>query len=133
MFNTDIILNPTSFGGANVNKTYSLVLPLGSDTSIRRVSATASTLPETLKIAHQQQTVSSGGASKLTYYQHLIRLDQAFNDPIYGQGNLSAWLVMRDPIGTSVITSQHRLDLIGRLLAFEQTAGYLDKILNNEP
>lgn len=133
MFNTDITLSPASFGGAAVNKTYSLVLPLGTDTSIRRVSATASTLPETLKIAHQQQTVASGGTSKLAYYQHLIRLDQAFNDPIYGQGNLSAWLVIRDPIGTSVVTAQHRLDIVGRLLAFEQTAGYLDKILNNEP
>lgn len=133
MFNNDLTLNPTAFGGANVNKTYSLVLPLGTDTSIRRVSSTANTLPETLKIAHQQQTVNQVGYQPLVYWQHLIRMDQAFQDTTFGSGNLSAWLVIRDPIGVASITSQNRLDMIGRLLAFEQTATYLDKILNNEP
>lgn len=133
MFNNDITLNPTSFGGANVNKTYSLVLPLGTDTSIRRVSGTANTLPETLKVAHQRQTAKQAGFSTLEYVQHLIRLDQSFTDSTYGMGALSAWLVIRDPQGIASITTQHRLDLIGRLLNFEQTAGHLDKLLNSEP
>lgn len=132
MFNTDIPLNPTAFGGTNASKTYSLVLPLGTESSIRRVSSTAATFPETLKIAHQQSSVSNE-VGKLTYNQHLIRLDQSFTDPVKGSGQLSAWLVVRNPIGTTAITGQMIIDLVGRLLAFEQTSGYLDKILNNEP
>lgn len=133
MFNTDLILNPSAFGGANVNKTYSLVLPLGTDTSIRRVSATSATLPETLKIAHQRQQVINPGFAPLVYNQHLIRFDTAFNSAIFGQGTESAWFVIRNAVGVTEFTTQNRLDQIGRLLAFEQTAGYLDKILNNEP
>jgi len=132
MFSTDIALNPTSFGGTNASKTYSLVLPLGSDTSIRRVASTSSTTPEVLKIAHQQSSVKNE-VGLLSYSQHLIRLDESFTDVIKGTGQLSAWLVIRNPIGTTAITSQKILDLVGRLLAFEQTAGNLDKILNNEP
>lgn len=132
MFNTDISLNPTTFGGTNAAKVYSLVLPLGTDTSLRRVSATSATTPETLKIAHQSSS-SKNEVGVLQYSQHLIRLDESFTDPIKGSGQLSAWLVLRNPIGTTVITSQKILDILGRLLAFEQTAGNLDKILNNEP
>jgi hypothetical protein len=132
MFNTDIILNPTAFGGTNANKTYSLVLPLGADSSLRRVSATSATTPETLKIAHQQ-TSSKNEVGTLAYNQHLLRLDQAFTDSIKGTGALSAWFCLRNPIGTTAITSQMIIDLIGRLFAFEQSSGYLDKILNNEP
>jgi len=132
MFNTDISLNPTAFGGTNAAKVYSLVLPLGSDTSIRRVSSTSSTTPEILKIAHQQSQVQNE-VGKLAYNQHLIRLDQSFTDVVKGTGVLSAWLVVRNPIGTTAITSQMIIDIIGRLFAFEQTSGALDKILNNEP
>lgn len=132
MFNTDITLNPLSMGGSNVDKTYSLVLPLGADRSLRRVAATSSTTPETLSIAHQQSSAKNE-VGVLAYSQHMIRLDESFLDPVKGSGMLSAWLVIRNPQGTSVITSQKILDIIGRLLKFEQTAGYLDKILNNEP
>lgn len=132
MFNTDISLNPTSFGGTNAAKVYSLVLPLSTDSSLRRVSSTSATTPETLKIAHQQSS-SKNEVGVLQYNQHLIRLDQSFTDTIKGTGQLSAWLVIRNPIGTTAITSQMIIDLVGRLFAFEQTAGNLDKILNNEP
>lgn len=132
MFSTDISLNPTSFGGTNAAKVYSLVLPLSTDASLRRVSATSATTPETLKIAHQSSS-SKNEVGVLAYGQHLIRLDQAFTDPVKGTGTLSAWLVLRNPIGTTVITSQSIIDILGRLIAFEQTAGTLDKVLNNEP
>lgn len=132
MFSTDISLNPTSFGGTNASKVYSLVLPLSTDASLRRVSATSATTPETLKIAHQSSS-SKNEVGVLAYGQHLIRLDQAFTDPVKGTGTLSAWLVLRNPIGTTVITSQSIIDILGRLIAFEQTAGTLDKVLNNEP
>lgn len=132
MFNTDISLNPTSFGGTNAAKVYSLVLPLGSDTSLRRVASTSATTPETLKISHQSSS-SKNEVGVIQYNQHLVRLDESFTDVIKGTGALSAWLVIRNPIGTTAITSQKILDIIGRLFAFEQTAGALDKILNNEP
>lgn len=132
MFNTDISLNPTAFGGTNAAKVYSLVLPLGTDTSLRRVSTTSATTPETLKIAHQLSS-SKNEVGTLQYNQHLIRLDQSFTDAIKGSGQLSAWLVLRNPIGTTAITNQMIIDMVGRLFAFEQTAGALDKILNNEP
>lgn len=132
MFNTDITLNPTAFGGTNANKVYSLVLPLGNDSSIRRVSSTAATTPETLKISHQISSAKNE-VGVIQYGQHLIRLDEVFTDVAKGTGQLSAWMVIRNPLGTTAITSQKIIDIIGRLLAFEQSSGYLDKILNNEP
>lgn len=132
MFSTDISLNPTAFGGTNAAKVYSLVLPLGTDTSLRRVSATSATTPETVKISHQSSS-SKNEVGVIQYQQHLVRLDQSFVDTIKGTGQLSAWMVLRNPIGTTAITSQMIIDIIGRLFAFEQTAGALDKILNNEP
>lgn len=132
MFNNDITLNPQAFGGANADKTYSLVLPLGTDASLRRVSATSSTTPETLKIAHQSSSTKYG-IETLRYDRHLIRLDEAFIDPIKGPGALNAWFVLNNPVGTSVITNQKILDITGRLIAFMRTSGYMDKILNSEP
>lgn len=132
MFGTDVSLNPTAFGGTNAAKVYSLVLPLGSDSSLRRVSSTSATTPETVKISHQVSS-SKNEVGVLQYNQHLIRLDESFTDTLKGSGQLSAWLVIRNPIGTTAVTSQKIIDIIGRLFAFEQTAGALDKILNNEP
>lgn len=132
MFSTDIALNPTSYGGANASKTYSLVLPLGSETSIRRVAATSATTPETLKIAHQQSSTKNE-VGQIVYNQHLVRMDQAFTDTIKGTGALSTWFVIRNPIGVTAVATQDILDLFGRLIAFEQAAGNLAKILNNEP
>lgn len=132
MFNTDVSLNPTSFGGTNAAKVYSLVLPLGNDSSLRRVSSTSATTPETLKISHQVSN-SKNEVGVLQYAQHLIRFDESFTDVIKGSGQLSVWMVIRNPLGTTAVTSQKILDIIGRLIAFEQTAGNLDKILNNEP
>lgn len=132
MFNTDIALNPLAFGGTNAAKTYSLVLPLSSEASLRRVASTSATTPETLKISHQSSS-SKNEVGTIQYGQHLIRLDESFTDVVKGTGALSVWMVVRNPLGTTAITSQKIIDIIGRLLAFEQTSGYLDKILNNEP
>lgn len=128
MFDNDITLNPQTFGGQNVNKVYSLV-GWGSDTSTtRRVSATATTTPETLTVSHRDTKSGS-----LTTSQHLVRTDIELADPVVGRVTMSAWLVIRVPQGTSVITSQVIKDQVGRLIAFEQAAGAIDKILNSEP
>lgn len=128
MFNNDITLNPQSFGGANADKVYSLVSWGGDSSSVRRVSTTAATTPETLKISHR--AIKRG---TVTVDQHLIRVDEQATDTLAGPVQLSAWMVIEVPRGTTVITSQKILDLVGRLIAFERAAGNLDKILNSEP
>lgn len=127
MFNNDITLNPQSFGGQNEDKVYSLV-SVGDTGSLRRVSATSTSTPETLTIGHRS-AVEKG----LTVNQHMVRTDIILNDPDKGEVKVSAWLVIRVPKGTTVVTATVIKDQIGRLLAFEQASGALDKILNMEP
>lgn len=127
MFNNDITLNPQSFGGQNEDKVYSLV-SVGDTGSLRRVSATSTSTPETLTIGHRS-AVEKG----LTVNQHMVRTDIILLDPDKGEVKVSAWLVIRVPKGTTVVTTTVIKDQIGRLLAFEQASGALDKILNMEP
>lgn len=128
MFNNDITLNPTTYGGANTNEVYSLVGWGGDSSSIRRVSTTASTTPTTLRVEHREAE-----KAKIITDQHLVRLDKQFTDPVMGKVILSSWMVIHVPRGTTVITLQEIKDQIGRLIAFEQAVGALDKILNSEP
>lgn len=128
MFADDITLNPQTFGGQNVDKVYSLFSWGGDTSTIRRVSATANTTPETLTVSHRQTK-----AGVVTTNQHMIRVDISLTDPILGQVVVSAWLVIRVPLGTTIVTDQVIKDQVGRLLAFEQSAGALAKILNSEP
>jgi len=130
MFDNAISLNPNAYGGANVAKVYDLVGWGGDSSSIRRVAATATTTPETLVVSHQSSTPKG---SDLTTDQHMVRVDKEFIDPVKGPVKLSAWLVIRVPKGTSVVTDQEIKDNVGRLLAFEQASGALAKILNSEP
>lgn len=130
MFDNAITLNPTSFGGANVNKVYDLIGTGSSSdsSSIRRVSATATTTPETLRIAHQVV-----GSKETPADQHLVRLDKLLTDTIKGQVQLSAWMVIKVPKGTTIVTLQEIKDIVGRLIALEQSSGALDRLLNGEP
>lgn len=128
MFDNAITLNPQTFGGANANKVYDLVSWGGDNSSLRRVSSTATTTPETLAISHRE---FKEGA--VTVDQHLIRLDEVLTDPVLGQTKLSAWMVIRVPRGTSVVTNQKILDIVGRLIALEQGVGNITRILNSEP
>jgi hypothetical protein len=126
MFTYPQSLNPTTFGGANVAKSFDLV-SIDSYRSLSSVAAEATTTPHTLTVSHSQS-----GKDVVTD-RHLVRLDKTFSDPILGPQTLSAYLVISVPKGTSVITLQEIKDMVGRLIAFEQTAGALDKILNREP
>jgi hypothetical protein len=65
--------------------------------------------------------------------RHLVRIDKKFTDTIQGAVTLSAYLVIQVPRGASIVTSQEIKDIVGRVLACEQAAGALDKLLNNEP
>jgi len=123
----DIALNPTTYGGANVSKTYSLLGYSSLSEATRRVAATATTTPETLAIKHREIKVKDCMTD-----QHLVRLDTQLTDPVKGQCQLSARLILEVPKGTTVVTSQMILDIVGRLIGLEQTAGILDKLLNSE-
>jgi len=127
MFNTDVALNPSTYGGAATSKTYSLLGNASISESLRRVSATANSTPETLQIKHRDIKVKDVATG-----QHLVRLDKLFTDPVKGECQLSARLIIEVPKGTSVVTNQEILDIVGRLIAFEQASGNLDKILNAE-
>lgn len=129
MFDNALTLNPTSFGGANTNKVYDLIaMGATNSSSTRRVAATATTKPETLAISHKEVKQGSYTAD-----QHLVRLDTLITDPLLGPVQLSSWLVLKVPKGTTVVTLQEIKDQVGRLLALEQASGALDKILNGEP
>jgi hypothetical protein len=126
MFTYPVSLNPTSFGGANAAKSFDLV-DLQNNRTLSRVAATATTTPETLTVSHSQS------GSVVVYDRHLVRLDKTMTDPILGKVTFSAYLNLVIPRGTSVVTLQEIKDMVGRLIAFEQASGALDKILNNEP
>lgn len=131
MLDNDIPLNPNSYGGANVSKTFSLVsLPGDGGRSVRRVAATSTTTPETLTVSHRQQS-KNGGA--LLVDQHMVRVDKKFVDPVKGPVEINAWLVIQAPQGTSVATVAEIKDQVGRVLAMYMTATHADKILNGEP
>jgi hypothetical protein len=127
MFTYPVSLNPTTYGGANVAKVYDLI-DLDNQRSVSRVGATATTTPETLTVSHQ-----ATGTGLALADRHLVRLDKTLTDPISGKVTLSAYLVLQVPRGTSVVTNQEILDLVGRLLAFEQASGAITKLLNSEP
>lgn len=126
MFTYPITLNPGTYGGASAAKVFDLI-SINDSRSLSRVAATSTTTPETLTVSH-----TSSGKS-VVVDRHLVRLDKSLQDPILGQVQLSAYMVLAVPRGTSVVTSQEIKDIVGRLVAFEQAAGALDKLLNNEP
>lgn len=129
MLDNNIVLNPTSYGGANVAKTYNLVsLPGDGNRSIRRVAATATTAPDLLTVSHRV-TVKGG----VTTDEHMVRIDQQLTDPVVGSAPISAWFVLRAPRGTTVVTEQLIKDAMGRVQAFLQTSGYTLAFINGEP
>jgi uncharacterized protein with von Willebrand factor type A (vWA) domain len=127
MFTYPQSLNPTTYGGANVAKSFDLV-DLQDSRSVSSVSAEATTTPHTLTVSHQ--VVKSG---LVQADRHLVRIDKTFTDPIQGLQTLSAYLVLQVPRSTTVVTLQEIKDCVGRLIAFEQAAGALDRLLNREP
>lgn len=126
MFTYPQSLNPTSFGGAAVAKSFDLV-SIQQFRSVSSVAAESTTTPHTLTVSHER----SGGSVDTD--RHLVRLDKTFTDPVLGARTLSVYLVLSVPRGTTVVTLQEIKDMVGRLIAFEQASGALDKILNNEP
>lgn len=127
MFANDITLNPQPYGGANADKVFSLVGWGGDSSSIRRVSATASTAPDTLKVSHRETK-----QGKVVYDDHMVRRDLTVVDPILGPVTVSAWIVVKMPRGTSATVAQAK-NTLGEAVDFLMEAGATDKFLNSEP
>jgi hypothetical protein len=121
MFNNDITL-----AGTSTSKTYSLISVQGSKAVRTDATATLGE-PRTLTISHQQVTRSG-----VIVDRHLIRLDDVIPgvspDP---DVTPSVQLVIEAPRKTA--TAAQIQDLVDRMEAFTGTAGYLTKILANEP
>jgi hypothetical protein len=128
MFSDPVAINPNTFGGANVSTSYALVGLTGISASLRRVSATAATAPDTLQVSHQEAKRGS-----LKTDRHMARVDRTLIDPVLGQVVVSAWLVFEVPRGTTIVTPTEIKETTGRLIAFQQTAGVMDKLINSEP
>lgn len=129
MYNNDLTLNPTTqlTGATNTAKAFSLTEVQGGR-SVRRVSATAATTPETLTISHERR--KSGNYS---YDAHMVRSDINLTDPIKGAVQTGCRLVLDVPLGTSVVTDQMIIDNVGRILDFIRASGNLAKFINSEP
>lgn len=127
MIANDLTLNPGSYGGTAAD----LVFVLGgyptSTSSLRRVTATALTEPNSLLISHQ--TVKRGD---VTYNRHLVRRDRVLIDTLKGNVKGSAWLTLEAPSGVTVWTPAVLKDLVGHLVSTYMGAGVMDKILAGE-
>lgn len=121
MFNNDITL-----AGTSTSKTYSLVSIQGAK-ALRKDATAPLGEPRNLTISHQEVSRSYG-----TVDRHLIRLDDTISgvspDP---DVVVSVQLVIEVPRATA--TAAQVQDVVDRLEAFTGTAGYITKLLNNEP
>lgn len=127
MLANDITLNPGSYGGTAADKIYNLINQPTPSSTLRRVASTALTAPDRLTISHRQ-TKKNG----ITTDEHLIRIDEFFTDPVLGSGDFNAWLAIKVPRGTSVVTMALVKNQVGRVIAAWMAAGHADKILNGE-
>lgn len=127
MIANDLTLNPGSYGGTAAN----LVFVLGGyptpTSSLRRVTATALTEPNSLLISHQ--SVVRGG---VTYDRHLVRRDRTLIDSLAGNVKGSAWITMEAPRGVSVWTPSVMKDMVGHLVSAYMGSGVMDQILAGE-
>jgi hypothetical protein len=121
MFNNDITL-----AGTSLSKTYSLISVSGSK-SIRTDATAPLGEPRTLTVSHQQ--VSRSG---VTADRHLIRIDHTISGVAPAPDVvISAQLVIEVPRETA--TAAQVQDVVDLMESFTGTAGYITKILNNEP
>lgn len=126
MIANDLTLNPGSYGGTAGD----LVFVLGGyptpTSSLRRVSATAMTEPNSLTVSHQSVVRNA-----ITYDRHLLRRDRILIDTARNVKG-SAWLTIEAPRGVTAWTNGIVKDLVGQLVSCYMTTGVMDKILASE-
>jgi len=121
MYPTDITL-----AGTSTSKTYSLISIEGRK-ALRSDATAALDAPRGLTISHQVTTVSG-----VLVDRHLVRLDESIAGTAPAPDvTASVQLVIAAPRET--ITVAQIKDVLARLVSFIGTAGYTDKLLNNEP
>lgn len=121
MYPTDITL-----AGTSTSKTYSLISIEGRK-AIRSDATATSDAPRGLVISHQPTTVQG-----VTVDRHLIRLDDTIAGVSPAPDVTVSWqLVGVVPRETSTVAQVK--DVLARLVSMIGTAGYIDKLLNNEP
>jgi hypothetical protein len=81
-----------------------------------------------LTISHQEVTRSYGKADR-----HLVRLDRDFEAAMAGDPNVQASVQLVIEVPRNDVTVAQIQSLVDQMEAFTGTAGYLGKILNNEP
>jgi hypothetical protein len=121
-----LTLNPTSYGGANEDKIFTIV-DFGNSKVVSRVTGDMPTVDNTMTISHAESKVSG-----VTVDRHLVRLDLTETDTELGKVTASVYFVAAIPRGQTAITDQELLNLKGRLLALLQGSGNWDAILGGE-
>lgn len=127
MIANDLTLNAGSYGGTAADLVFVLNGYPTPTSSMRRVTATAMTEPNSLLISHQS-VVRQG----VTIDRHLLRRNRTLNTALKGAVSGSAWLTVEAPRGVSEFTPAVIKDLIGMLVSCYMTSGVLDKILASE-
>jgi hypothetical protein len=118
--------NDITLAGTSTSKTYSLISVNGGK-AIRTDATAPLGAPLSLVVSHQAVTQAG-----VVVDRHLVR----FDDLIPGVSPApdvtpSVQLVIAVPRET--VTVAQVKDIIARLQSFLSTAGYVDKLLNNEP
>lgn len=123
---TDITVNPTGFGGANVPTTFVFVTEKDQK-SVRRVTATALTTPNTLTVQHSLRKIGGKDANS-----HLVRIDLSAVDALAGPVASAAWLSFHLPVNQTAITAQNIKDMCGQIAHLITQVGFMDKLLAGE-
>lgn len=118
--------NDITLAGTSTSKTYSLISVNGGK-AIRNDATAPLGEPRSLTVSHQPVTRSAGAADR-----HLVRLDETVSGVSPAPDvQVSVQLVIEVPRETATVAQVK--DVIDRLKSFITTAGYIDKLLNNEP
>jgi hypothetical protein len=121
MFNNDIAL-----AGTSVTDTFSLQSITGGK-SIRADAAAPVGVPRTLTISHQPVERSGGTADR-----HLVRIDRTFAG-VSPQPDVVASVQLVIEVPRDVVVAADIQNLVDQMEAFTGAAGYVGKIINNEP
>jgi hypothetical protein len=120
-----MFLNDVPVTGTAGAKTYSLTSVVGGR-SLRADPTKSSAEPNLLTISHQTSTKQGVPVDR-----HLVRFDEKHSTETPGEYlTVSAQLVIEVPRGLSATQAK---EMVSRMVAFVGTAGYQDKLLNNEP
>lgn len=119
--------------GAEGAKVYALVASLVNNSTLRRIAASATTVPHELRVSH---AVSGKGYSQRCRSVVRIDLKRLDTDPALTGGvvpSVAGYFVLDRPIQSNgYITTAHIQTIVGAVVDVLLASGNLDKILNLE-